>query len=166
MTARLRYQWLSRAERKTHHENDSGSRGKHVLAANRTITLQITFNTLVSSLQTHRHTNITRFAMEIVDSEAFPDTTNTTVVAVINIFSWVVIPQFTFRAIVLGDTGLALDAVLGGWLDGLTFHAHHGCCEVTDDVVIWYFVVTESTGEPTTATMSLQFTFSLVVLAS
>jgi hypothetical protein len=50
------------------HKDNGGGRGKHILATNRTIALQVSLDALVFAHQTDRHANITLFAMEIVDA--------------------------------------------------------------------------------------------------
>lgn len=75
-----------------YHKDDSGGRREHVFTANGTIAFQISFDTLVFSLQADCHANIALFAMKIILSKAFSNSTYATVVAMVNILSWVVIP--------------------------------------------------------------------------
>jgi hypothetical protein len=107
------------------HENDHTRTRKHVLATNRTITLQRPFNAPMIILQAHRHANPTRIAMEVILAQALADPTQTAFIAMVNLFAGVVVPEVAVVAVVGGERGVAVGAGLAGWLDSLAVHAEH-----------------------------------------
>jgi hypothetical protein len=116
-----------------YHENDCGSRSEHVFSTNRTVRFEISFNTLMFSFQTNSHTYIASRTVKIVDTKAFPYTTNSTVMAMVNILSCIVVPEFTFFTVVCGYSTIAIGIYtnLSSRLDLPTVHTHHCFNEIS-----------------------------------
>lgn len=83
--------------------------------------------------------------MEVIDSETTPNAADTTVVAMINVFPRIVIPELALLTIVLGNllATLGIDAIMSSWLNGRAEHAHHLDSQVPDNIVIGDFIVTK-----------------------
>lgn len=139
----------------THHENDRGCTGKHILSADGTIALQVALDALVIVLKLNVHTDITLFAMKVVSSKPLPDSADPTVVAMIDVFLGVVVPELAGVAVVDRHTRLAGGAGLGSLLDGLAVHTEHHLGLAPDNDMITGIVVTEPAVEPSPAAVCL-----------
>ena len=83
--------------------------------------------------QTDRHTHIALLTMEVIDSQPLADSAYPAVMAVVDVFARVRVPQFAFFAVVFGNSFAAgwVGTVVGGGLDGAAVHAHHRCDEIS-----------------------------------
>lgn len=107
------------------HKNNCWSGSEHVLATNWTVALQIPLNTLVPSFQTNCHAHVTSLTMKVINAKTLSNPTDTTVIAVIDVLLWVIVPELTIFAIVLWDLLAAVDAILSSRLHLEAMHTHH-----------------------------------------
>ncbi len=84
----------------TGHKNNRRSRCEHIFTANRAIAFKVSLNALVPPFQTNCHANVAGLAVEVVYPQSFPDSAYTTVMAVINIFLGIAVPELALFAIV------------------------------------------------------------------
>lgn len=76
----------------TSHEGDRLVRRKHVLSADRTVTLGTSFNTFMGAFCLDRHASSAFLAVEEIFPEAFSQPTNPTVIAMINGLAGIIVP--------------------------------------------------------------------------
>lgn len=117
-------------------------------------------------LKLNVHTDIALFAMKVVSSESLPDSADPTVVAVIDMFLGVVVPELAGVAVVDRHPRLAGGAVLGSLLNGLAMHTEHHLGLAPDNGMITGIVVAEPAVEPPPAAVCLQLAPSAIMLAS
>jgi hypothetical protein len=86
----------------TWHEDDRASAGEHKLSTNGTIAFEVALNTSVVVLKSDHHADVARVAMEVVDTKALANTTDATVVAMIDVLGGVVVPELAVVAEVFG----------------------------------------------------------------
>lgn len=119
-------------------------------------------------IQTNGHANITLFTVKVVLAEPLANPTNSTVMAVIDILSRIIVPELALFAIVLAHippTRLVYTD-LPGRLDLHAVHAHHRHRQASGDVVVRDFIMAESASVPLSTAVGLEFGCSLVVLAA
>lgn len=90
----------------SYHKDHSGRAGKHVFSTDRAIALQVSLNALVVS-QSRAHADVAFFAMEKVLAQPLANSTDATVVAMIDLFPGVIVPQLADVTVVLCQCCLA-----------------------------------------------------------
>ena len=80
-------------------EHDGAGAGKHVTAADGAVALQAPLHALVFP-EGKTHTCVTLVAVEIINSEAFPNTANIAVRTVVDFFLGVIIVEFAHCAVI------------------------------------------------------------------
>jgi hypothetical protein len=151
----VHFTWDTQQGEGTHHENDGGGASEHVLSAYWTVTLQVALNALVLILELDVHADVTFLAMKVISSKSLTDPADPTVVAVIDMFLGVVVPELAYVAIVDRHPSLAGGAVLGSFLDSLAVHAEHRLGLAPDNDVVAGVVVAEPAIEPSPTAVRL-----------
>jgi hypothetical protein len=77
------------------------------------------------ALKSDCHANVANVAMKIINPQSFSYSTNSTVMAMVNVFSRIIVPKFAFSAIVFGNVSVTTYANLACRLDFGAVHAHH-----------------------------------------
>ncbi|KAH3681627.1 hypothetical protein WICPIJ_007417 [Wickerhamomyces pijperi] len=141
----------------TRHEHHRFDRGEHVLATDRTVGLDGALNASVVVLQLDGQTGIAAFTVEEVLTQAQPQPTDPTVVAMVNVFSLVVIVENTRGAVIRGELQIALGAELVGLLWREAFHTENIPSLISLEFMLRdLFVVTDRTaGTPFGSTAAL-----------
>jgi hypothetical protein len=86
-------------------------------------------------------------------ASAFP--AYTTIVAVVNILVWVIVPQLTNITIIPGRPLAAINAELTSLLGTIAYHAEHVLSSLPVQDVIFNFVMTQTTCIPSIAVCTL-----------
>lgn len=76
----------------TNHENNGRCRGKHILATDRAVRLEVSLYAFMTAVQADGHADVAFFAMKVVLPKSFSDSANSTVVAMVNVFPRIVVP--------------------------------------------------------------------------
>lgn len=95
-----------RQEKIPYHKDHRGSAGKHVLATNRAIALQVPLNTLVVQ-KSSAHADVAFLAVEKIFAQSLSDAADPTVVTVIDLLPWVIVPELADVAVVFCKSRLA-----------------------------------------------------------
>jgi hypothetical protein len=75
-----------------YHKYNCGGGCKHVFPTDWTITFQITFNAFMIIFEGNGHTDITFLAMKVILTKSLANPANSTVMAVINILTRIIVP--------------------------------------------------------------------------
>jgi len=86
----------------TWHKDDRAGASEHKLSTNGTVAFEVALDTSVVVLKSDHHADVALVAMEVVDTEALANTTDATVVAMIDVLGGVVIPELAAVAVVFG----------------------------------------------------------------
>jgi hypothetical protein len=87
-------------------------------------------------------------AVEKVLAQTLAAPADATVVAVVDVLVWVVVPELAYAAEVAGRGGAAVDAALGGLLGTGAEHAEHVLGVLADELVVLGGIVTEAACVP------------------
>jgi hypothetical protein len=170
----------------TFHETNSFWRSKHVVAADRAVTVRRPLDAFVvffhgdcnagttflfacvSTIDSHerRRRLETYLAVKEILSNASPDPAYATVVAMIYILVGVVVPQLADCTVISGSGRTASHADLAGLLCGSAKHAQHILGVLSDQGVIFIPVMTEAAGIPTSTSRALKLNITPVVFAT
>ena len=101
-----------------------------------------------------------------VFAKTFSFPADTTVRAMVDFLFAIVVPQLAYIAVIAGSLCLTIAAMVGCLLGSSACHAEHVLGSPSVQMVIFYGIVTMSTGIPMPALKALYLDIALVMLAT
>lgn len=148
------------------HRDDGGRRGEEMIAADWTVALGGTRETLVRGGVRDGYANVAALAVVEVFAQTFSSPADTTVWAVVDLLLAVIVPELTNVTIVTCSFRLTLPAHMGCWLGCSACHAQHVLCQLPVQIVVLDCIVAVSACVPAAAFEALHLDIALVMLTA
>lgn len=148
------------------HEHDGIARREHILPANGAVAFGRVLDTAMGFLDLDGHARDAFLAVEEILAEAFAQPADPAVVAVVDAFVGVIVPELAHGTVVECCILAAHPAGLRNGLGRAAQHAEHVACFPAGEDVVFCFVVADSAGIPAFAVAALEFNVALVVGAA